>query len=697
MISRAIDALKSQLTRARSDMEKLVDLKRLALRDPIGYVGSLLTNTAPQAPFPLEVVDLPTVYVEPYIGCADTAKVQQYMDCVREQVGKGADRLPFISMGSSVTRPLSPSTNVRTNKSVNRRRTSQMSFTAGGGQLTGNTAVGTPEEKSPERHIPNTAATLLPSPTNTIAPPRIERANTEPPAFVATKQPRNFQSIVASRPAETQPSTPTRQGKSQKTLTPQMLEEFRRQVSEKQNPASDNDSKPEECGSDDDEYYNALARASMTEGTKPNKDVSSDSSDSDAPLMSVLPTGSSFNLQQQQQPTGGKSISLNNLPHSRTSLANGGFRRRGRGRPPYKVTASSHGNTRNNRDPRLPRGDDGEKPKSASFNMPWTDQEQERLEELLKIYPEEEVSNNRWRKISKALGTRSMRQVSSRVQKYFIKLARAGLPVPGRVPGQIDGSFSTIGSPSPRRGGNRVSGAHLDNIVRKRKRGRPPKRKHVDFTSSSSESEQEDIDMMEAEIEDNNHRRLLSFGGNPTPYDRKGKQPDMSLSDDVEFVGDGVRSGFGNLDFGNSYDDDQLYTAAPLSSSVIDGASCSYADFDMSASGSNVASSSRPEPADPSTSSHVVTPALRSAKAVHLGYRCDSCFAEPIVGIRWHCLQCKGAQTVDLCDECREEGAYENSHHILSHTFHAVRDAEMEPYYANEVAASALREYSYLA
>ena len=39
----------------------------------------------------------------------------------------------------------------------------------------------------------------------------------------------------------------------------------------------------------------------------------------------------------------------------------------------------------------------------------------------------------RYNKISKALGTRSAKQVASRVQKYCIKLAKLGLPVPGRV------------------------------------------------------------------------------------------------------------------------------------------------------------------------------------------------------------------------------------------------------------------------
>ncbi|KAJ2297937.1 hypothetical protein IWW55_004628, partial [Coemansia sp. RSA 2706] len=125
----------------------------------------------------------------------------------------------------------------------------------------------------------------------------------------------------------------------------------------------------------------------------------------------------------------------------------------------------------------------------------------------------------------------------------------------------------------------------------------------------------------------------------PPPVDRKGKQPDLSLDADV-------------VDFG-------FHVAG--------------------------------------TSASAQTPALRSAKAVHLGYRCDACLAEPIVGVRWHCVECRGAQAVDLCDECREEGVFATAWHSDAHTFHAVRDAEMEPYYANEVAAPALREYSYLA
>lgn len=74
-------------------------------------------------------------------------------------------------------------------------------------------------------------------------------------------------------------------------------------------------------------------------------------------------------------------------------------------------------------------GDD----KASSFKQLWTDEEQKRLEDLLEIYPDEPIRSQRFNKISKALGTRTPTQVSSRVQKYFYKLAKAGLPIPGRI------------------------------------------------------------------------------------------------------------------------------------------------------------------------------------------------------------------------------------------------------------------------
>jgi len=74
---------------------------------------------------------------------------------------------------------------------------------------------------------------------------------------------------------------------------------------------------------------------------------------------------------------------------------------------------------------------DEKKPKT--FNQPWTAEEQRRLEQLLERFPTEEVEMDRWKKIAAALGNRTTLQVQSRCQKYFLKLQKAGLPVPGRL------------------------------------------------------------------------------------------------------------------------------------------------------------------------------------------------------------------------------------------------------------------------
>ncbi len=80
----------------------------------------------------------------------------------------------------------------------------------------------------------------------------------------------------------------------------------------------------------------------------------------------------------------------------------------------------------------LVRGRVFEEGKPRTFNQPWTPEEQRRLEELLVQYPTEAVEMERWKKIAAALGNRTAIQVQSRTQKYFLKLQKAGLPIPGR-------------------------------------------------------------------------------------------------------------------------------------------------------------------------------------------------------------------------------------------------------------------------
>ncbi|XP_055738390.1 ZZ-type zinc finger-containing protein 3-like isoform X1 [Salvelinus fontinalis] len=72
--------------------------------------------------------------------------------------------------------------------------------------------------------------------------------------------------------------------------------------------------------------------------------------------------------------------------------------------------------------------------KPDTFNQLWTVEEQKKLEHLLLKFSPEEVESKRWQKIADALGNRTTKQVASRVQKYFIKLTKAGISVPGRTP-----------------------------------------------------------------------------------------------------------------------------------------------------------------------------------------------------------------------------------------------------------------------
>ncbi|KAN0042110.1 hypothetical protein ACTFIV_004669 [Dictyostelium citrinum] len=61
----------------------------------------------------------------------------------------------------------------------------------------------------------------------------------------------------------------------------------------------------------------------------------------------------------------------------------------------------------------------------------WTEEEQVLLEQLLIKYPEEEVASHRWTKIASHIKGRTPQQVASRTQKFFKKLEKAGLRIPG--------------------------------------------------------------------------------------------------------------------------------------------------------------------------------------------------------------------------------------------------------------------------
>lgn len=135
---------------------------------------------------------------------------------------------------------------------------------------------------------------------------------------------------------------------------------------------------------------------------------------------------------------------------------------------PVRTTQSSNLQRASNSKPSEPKG-------SANYNKAWSVEEQRTLEELLIEFPPEDNEAARWRKIATKLGTRTPLQVQSHCQKYFIKLAKAGLPIPGRMP-----NMKTYVTKRGGRGGGRKSvvamgsgrGAIINQINSKRMVGR---------------------------------------------------------------------------------------------------------------------------------------------------------------------------------------------------------------------------------
>lgn len=228
--------------------------------------------------------------------------------------------------------------------------------------------------------------------------------------------------------------------------------------------------------------------------------------------------------------------------------------------------------------------------KPETFNQLWTATEQQKLEELLLQYPPEEIEAQRWKKIAMALGNRTPLQVQSRVQKYFIKLAKAGLPIPGRPP--------NLG------------------MYRKKYRYKNKYRRYYNsstfltsFTPPVYMSDDDDDD----DDDDNSQSYEESLTSNIDAWDFK----EESVSDD-DSVPPELR---------NTTEYQELLHLKKLRKKF-----------------------------------QTDTPQL----AEHIGFKCDRCDCEPIVGTRWHCLDCPADITVDFCDDC-VDSSYEIGNHNSSH------------------------------
>ncbi|KAF9348461.1 ZZ-type zinc finger-containing protein 3 [Mortierella sp. AD094] len=286
-------------------------------------------------------------------------------------------------------------------------------------------------------------------------------------------------------------------------------------------------------------------------------------------------------------------------------------------------------------------------PKPPLYNIPWSDEEQQLLERLLEVFPDEPVAAQRFQKISAAMGTRTPKQVASRVQKYFIKLVKAGLEAPGRMNYSLETSKSkNKGVSATAKGKKRKDGpgGGVESATSgKVKAARPPKKKELSVEASAG-----------------------SGLSGPTIGGAKKKQKAKSL----------LGSGFGRTS-GTQY---LHYSSAPTVYMSDEDDEESVQDM-LGVSSSNINNSSSAH----GGSSQRGSP--DGGIASHIGYSCDSCGVEPILGIRYSCMDCEELGGTDLCGPCYNSGEYQNELHLLSHRFQAIETAEV-PAYSHDYRSS---------
>ncbi|KAG0286469.1 ZZ-type zinc finger-containing protein 3, partial [Dissophora globulifera] len=276
-------------------------------------------------------------------------------------------------------------------------------------------------------------------------------------------------------------------------------------------------------------------------------------------------------------------------------------------------------------------------PKPPLYNIPWSDEEQELLERLLEVYPDEPVAAQRFQKISAAMKTRTPKQVASRVQKYFIKLVKAGLEAPGRMNYSLETSKS--------RGKAGSTGVAANAKGKKRKDG--PTSAGDGSGAGGPKSKAAARKKNEAGGMDAGAARPAAAGGT------KKKQKAKSLLGS----GSGRTSGTQYLN----------YSSAPTVYMSEEDDEESVQDM-LAASGGQGSSSSR--------------------IATHLGFSCNSCGVEPILGIRYSCMDCEELGGTELCGLCYNSGAFQSEQHLLSHRFQAVETADMPAYSHDHYGAS---------
>jgi len=283
---------------------------------------------------------------------------------------------------------------------------------------------------------------------------------------------------------------------------------------------------------------------------------------------------------------------------------------------------------RNARGQFLVRGRVFDASKPQTFNQPWTPEEQRRLEDLLLEYPSEEIEMERWKKIATCLGNRTPIQVQSRVQKYFVKLQKAGLPIPGRFRKSTPGSNS--GLARTKRPSNR--GKYSNSLIGNRNSSFFP-----DLKPDVKMTEDDEKEADESVFDDSATATSSEIDNKPTKFRLMDKyyivEEDVSDEEDIDPAKYATKS-YQRLKW-------LKRIRREREMEISEGSSGQYRGL-----------------------------------FVHTGYKCDGCGADPIQGGRFTCVQCDANDIdIDFCLNCAPKGlvVQDKPEHTLDHTLKPVR------------------------
>ncbi|XP_078606322.1 ZZ-type zinc finger-containing protein 3-like isoform X1 [Branchiostoma floridae x Branchiostoma japonicum] len=285
---------------------------------------------------------------------------------------------------------------------------------------------------------------------------------------------------------------------------------------------------------------------------------------------------------------------------------------------------SQQGPSRGEEGPQVVRGRLRGPSKPATFNQLWTTEEQRKLEYLLEVFPPEEIEARRWQKIAEALGNRTSKQVASRVQKYFIKLAKAGLPIPGRMPAN-----------------NHTFSKKLPFMQKYRR--------HDMFRQGLCQ---------------------------PSTF-MTSHLPPVYMSDNDD---DSTSQSTSQFDWEQDMEDVSDDESVPVELRQTED----YREL-MRLKRLKMLKERRKKQEE----SMGITQ--------HVGYRCDRCECDPIMGVRWHCLDCPTDTGVDFCQDCVDcdhETEVHKSYHRLEPISHMSEHTYMDMDYTRFSVKTG--DYNYL-